>query len=46
MELIGESPRWLRDTPLSTKVSTNFVDKWRLLGRYKSLADTGHSVHF
>jgi hypothetical protein len=28
----------LRDTPLSTKVGTNFIDKWRLLGRYSLLA--------
>jgi hypothetical protein len=24
---VGDLPRWLRDTPLSAKVGTNFVDK-------------------
>jgi hypothetical protein len=36
---VGDLPRWPRDTPYPQKLALNFVDKWRSISRYSSLAD-------
>jgi hypothetical protein len=39
-----DSSRWPRGTLYPQRVGISFVDKWRSLGRYSSLADWGQGV--
>jgi hypothetical protein len=40
----GSAALTTRHSLLSAKVDTYFADKWQLLGRYNSLADSGHGI--
>jgi hypothetical protein len=39
LTIVQDPPLWPHDTPLSKKLGLNFVDKWRSLSRYISLAE-------